>query len=95
MAEHSLLVPFLNQDPVYTYGVELGMQIVAPMLRKKRVVKGYFRTENEEQIRLTAGRLGYELTRCKPWRFEGSRTGWVWMVMRKRPENVNPQGASS
>jgi hypothetical protein len=84
MAEHALLLPFLNKDPVYCYGVELGMQIIAPMLRGKRVIKGYFRTENEEQIRLACYRLGYDLLRCKPWRFDRKYTGWVWMVMRKK-----------
>lgn len=61
------------------------MQIIAPMLRGKRTIKGYFRTENEEQIRLACYRLNYDLLQCRPWRFEGSETGWVWMKLRKRP----------
>lgn len=82
--DHSLILPFLNQDPVYCYGVELGMQILAPMFRKKRVIKGYFRTENEEQIRLACHRLNYELKKCKPWINDGEETGWVYMVLRRR-----------
>jgi hypothetical protein len=84
MSEMSLLVPFLNKDPVYCYGVEYGMMIVAPMLRKEPEIKGYFRTENEEQIRLTCYRLDYEVAELKPWRFKRKNTGWVWMVLRKR-----------
>ena len=86
MAEHSLLLPFLNQDPVYTYGCELGLSVLAPMFRKRTVVKGYFRTENEEHIRLACHRLGYDLVRCKAWVCDGEETGWVWMKMRRRPE---------
>ncbi len=86
MASNQLLIPFLNQDPVYCYGVELGLQVIAPMLRGRRVIKGYFRTENEEQIRLACYRMDYELAKCKPWRFEGQDTGWVWMKMRKRAD---------
>lgn len=81
---YSLLVPFLNQDPVYCHGVELGMQVIAPMLRKRRVVKGYFRTENEEQIRLTAGRLGYVLEEVSPWDDGPEDNGWVYMKMVRK-----------
>jgi hypothetical protein len=83
MAEHSLLVPFLNNNPVYCYGCELGLQVLAPMLRKKKKIKGYFRTENEEQIRLCCYRMNYELKKCKPWYFKGKETGWIWMVMKR------------
>ncbi len=88
MAESALLLPFLNSSPTYCYGVELGMQIIAPMLRSKKRIKGYFRTENEEQIRLACYRLKYELLKCKPWRFEGKHTGWVWMKLRRRETEV-------
>jgi hypothetical protein len=84
VGEHTLLLPFLNDDPAYCRGVELGMNVVAPMLRRKKRIKGYFRTENEEQIRLACYRMGYDLVRCKPWRHEGKHTGWVWMDMRVR-----------
>lgn len=83
MAENSLLVPFLNQDPTYCYGVELGMQVLAPMLKKRKVIKGYFRTENEEQIRLCCTRLNYEVRQLKPWKHEGKDTGWVWMRLQR------------
>ncbi len=82
--ESSLLVPFLDQSQTYAHGVELGMQVLAPMLRKRRRIRNYFRTENEEQIRLTAGRLGYSVDKIEPWQYEGQDTGWVWMEMNRR-----------
>lgn len=88
MEGHTLLVPFLNHDPVYAQGVEFGMQVMALMNRGKRVVRGYFLSENEEQIRVAGCRMGYTLTKCKPWKFEGKETGWVWMVLRKEPKEV-------
>lgn len=84
MAEHSLLVPFLNQEPTYCYGVELGMQVLAPMLRKKKRISGYFVSSNEEQIRLCCYRLGYEITELETWVYEGKETEWVWMVLKRR-----------
>lgn len=88
MSQNTLLVPFLNQDPTYCYGVELGMQILAPMLRGKRCIEGYFRTENEEQIRLCCYRMGYEVAELEPWFHEDEETGWVWMKLRKTQEAV-------
>lgn len=81
MPESRLLIPFLNKSRAYCYGVELGMQIVAPMLRKTRRIKGYFRTENEEQIRLCCYRMGYAVKELKPRRWKKKATGWVWMVL--------------
>lgn len=92
-----LLVPFLNKDPAYCCGVELGMQVLAPMLNGAEEVRGYFRTENEEQIRLCAHRLGYTVTELRPWRYGRKYTGWVWMVMEKRDErsSVQTRGAGN
>lgn len=84
MTEYSLLIPFLDPSQRYCRGVELGMQIIAPMLNGKRVIRGYFRSRNEEQIRLAAHRMGYEVTLVKAWRFEGKRTGWVRMKLKKK-----------
>lgn len=90
--QYGMLVPFLDPSPTYCYGVEYGMNVIAKMLRTDREFGGYFRTENEEQIRLTCYRLGWEVAELKPWRFEGKCTGWVWMVVRPRPTLIDGAG---
>lgn len=92
MTTHSLLVPFLDPSKKYCYGVEYGMMIVSRMLLGIPILSGYFRTENEEQIRLTCYRLGYVIEELKPWRFEGKRTGWVWMRLTRRPDLIDGAG---
>lgn len=71
MAEHSLIVPFLTDDPMYAYGVELGMLYVRMRDGEEDVIEEFFLSWNEDQILLTAGRLG--------WRGEkvgGGVPGW-------------------
>ena len=85
---YGLLIPFLNEDPAYCYGVEFGMRVVVPMCRGRRLIKGYFRTENEEQIRLAASRMGYDVVELKPWHHGGMETGWVWMKMRRIQRDI-------
>jgi len=43
-------------------------------------IRGYFRSRNEEQIRLTCHRMGYRITELAPWRHDGKSTGWVWIT---------------
>lgn len=81
MTGRSLLVPLLDQSPTYCNGVELGMLILAPMLASAPRIQGYFRTENEEQIRLCCYRIGYRVEQLRPWRYKGKYTGWVWMIL--------------
>jgi hypothetical protein len=81
----SLVLPFLDPSRRYCHGVELGMQVASNMFAGADVVKGYFRAENEEQIRLACYRLGYAVRELKPWRWEGKRTGWVWMLLVRDP----------
>ena len=88
----SLLVPFLDPSQRYCRGVEYGMMVVTHMLDGRPEVKGYFRSLNEEQIRLTCYRLGYEVSEVAPWRHEGRRTGWVWMVLSRRPDLTDGAG---
>ena len=87
MADHNLIIPFLNNDPIYCYGVELGMSVLAPMFAGQAEISGYFRTENEEQIRLCCHRKGYEVEELKPWKFKRKDTGWVWMKLTKQEIN--------
>ena len=88
MADNVLLVPFLDPSPTYCYGVEFGMQVMAKMLAGEEEIRGYFRTENEEQIRLACYRMNYEVSELKPWKWKRKHTGWVWMVLTKRLEAV-------
>lgn len=59
------------------------MQVMAKMIRNAKRIEGYFRTENEEQIRLAAHRMGYSIAELKPWLLRKKRTGWVWMLLVK------------
>ena len=84
MAEHSLLIPFLNKSDDYCHGVEFGMMVAAKMVSGVKRIRGYFRTENEEQIRLACYRMKYDVVELEPWEHEGEDTGWVWMVLKRR-----------
>ena len=97
MAKNALVLPFLNQSDDFYHGVEFGFGVVAPMVSGEELIQGYFRTENEEQIRLACYRFGYHVEELKPWRprkkrRDGTRekrqeTGLVWMALTKR-ENL-------
>lgn len=90
-AEYRPLVPFLNQDPVYTYGVEFGfwwkdVQAMDPGGERT----AYVRTENEEQMRLACTRMGWEVTDLRPWDDGPPDNGWVLLTVRKpTPEGVS------
>jgi hypothetical protein len=81
--EWVLVCPFLDQDQKFAYGVEFGM-LYESMRRGDKVIKGYYRTENEEQIRLAAHRKGYDVTELKPWDEGPKDNGWVWIKLRKQ-----------
>lgn len=104
MDENSLVLPFLNQSDDFAYGVEFGFGVVAPMTLGAKTIHGYFRTENEEQIRLACYRFGYDVAELKSWRPREKRpdgtkgrrqeTGWVWMVLEKQgPDELLLAGA--
>ncbi len=83
-SEWGLVCPFLDQDSKYAYGVEFGM-LYESMRRGDKVIKGYYRTENEEQVRLAAHRKGYDVVELKPWKSVGQHdTSWVWIKLRKQ-----------
>ena len=50
---YGLVCPFLNDDPVYAYGVELGL-LYARMNDSDGVIEDYFCRANQDQILLLA-----------------------------------------
>jgi hypothetical protein len=82
------VVPFLNADPVYCYGVEFGMWYKdVSALEPGTEHMQYVRTENEEQMRLACIRLGWEVVELKSWDDGPPENGWVLMRVRKPPES--------
>lgn len=81
--EWGLVCPFLDQDSKFAYGVEFGM-LYESMRRGDKAIKGYYRTENEEQIRLAAHRKGYDVVELKSWNDGPPDNGWVWIMLRKQ-----------
>ncbi len=67
MAEFELVMPFLTDDPMFAYGVEIGMLYTRMRDTKEDVVEGYFCRWNQDHITLMASRLGWKVTEMKPW----------------------------
>lgn len=77
MAANTLVCPFLNDDPVYAFGVEFGM-LYARMQGSDDPIASYFTIQNQDQILLTASRLGWSVEEIEPW---GS--DWFWCRMER------------
>jgi hypothetical protein len=87
MAQHTLVCPFLNDDPVFAYGVEFGM-LYARMNGESPEIADYFCLENQEQILLLASRLGWHIRETEQYGRD-----WFWCVMeRKSPWQSGCQG---
>ena len=82
-ATHTLVCPFLNDDPAFAYGVEFGL-LFARMGSGEGEVFGYFCIENQEQILLLASRLGWDVVEMKPWQVAPDQT--FWLHIRKRAD---------
>lgn len=83
-ANYGLVVPFLNADPIYCYGVEFGFWYKDVMaLNPGETHSAYIRTENEEQMRLACHRKGWEVVEIKPWDDGPEDNGWVYLTVRK------------
>ncbi len=74
---HSLIVPFLTDDPVFAQGCEVGM-LHERMKRTKRI-KDFFLRENQEQILLMANRAGWRVIKVEPY-----DDGWFYLNMRRK-----------
>lgn len=81
--EYGLACPFLNDDPVYAAGVEFGM-LWADLRQQPKRWSGYVLPTNEEQVRVAASRLGYEVPKIEPWTPDDeTETAWVLMELRR------------
>jgi hypothetical protein len=79
MTNHTLVCPFLNDDPTFAYGVEVGL-LFSRMQTRARRIRDYFCRRNQDQILLLAARLGWTVKRMKPW-----GNDWFWCDMTKKP----------
>lgn len=66
MSNHTLVCPFLTDDPMFAYGVEFGL-LYAHMQNGAGEIKDYFCRKNQDLILLLAGRLGWRVLKMKPW----------------------------
>jgi hypothetical protein len=71
------LIPFLEGEPLYAFGVEFGMWYAS--CRTKPEHAQHVRTENESQMTLTCSRLGWEVAECRPWEDGPPDNGWVFL----------------
>lgn len=76
---NDLVCQFLNDDPVFAYGVEFG--ILWMRMKEEDEIQGYFTTENQEQITLAANRGGFEIVQMKQWK-KGPE--WTWFHLRRK-----------
>lgn len=79
MAEHSLVLPFLDESSSFAHGVEVGMLYQRMRFGGERVIEELFLIDNEEQILLMAGWLGWHVVWSKPI----ETPGWVRIRMRR------------
>lgn len=80
MAEHTLIVPFLTDDPMFAFGVEFGLLYARMRDGDEQVIDELLVSFNEDQILLLAGRLGWRAEK-RPCDVEG----WCRLRLR-RPE---------
>src|SRR5688572_16575419 len=67
MDTHTLLCPFLNDEPAFAHCVEFGMLYARLRDERERAIEECFLIENQEQITLAANRLGWRIVRMCPW----------------------------
>jgi hypothetical protein len=73
MANHTLVVPFLTDDPVFAYGVEFGLLYARMAAAADTTIEDYFCRENQDRILLMANRLGWHVVEMKP-----HDKDWFW-----------------
>ena len=73
--EWGLVAPFLTDDPVFARGVRYGMLYMRLKRTRKRVVAEMVTEQDEEAVRLMAGRLGWAIRRRR-----SLAGGWVGLV---------------
>lgn len=81
---HTLVCPFLTDDPQFAHGVEIG--ILYTDMKCKRRIHGLYHRANQEQIILMTNRLGWtilELEREQDRKEEWTKD-WFWISMEKK-----------
>ena len=79
MTNHSLVCPFLTEEPSFAYGVEFGM--LRERMRRQKVIQDFFSIENQDRILLLASRTGWKVRKCKR-----HDKFWFWCELRKKPQ---------
>jgi len=72
--EFVCVLPFLNSDPMFARGVEIGVLWKNLCELKNLPLCGYYHTENEDQILLMCSRLNIKTTLG-----DIAEGGWRWI----------------
>ena len=78
MAQHRLILEFLNESPDFAYGFEAG-KLYQQMKSGQRSIEGIYHRVNTDQICLMARTLGYSVTSLKLL-----DEHWISVIMRRR-----------
>jgi hypothetical protein len=78
VATHSLVCPFLTDDPTFAYGVEFGL--LHARMSMEEAIADYFCRENQDRILLLANRLNWSVREI-----EAVDKDWFWCKMEKTP----------
>lgn len=73
---YGLICPFLDDDPKFARGVKFGMLYARMRNGEECTIKGYFTTDNQEQITLLCNRTGWRIVEMKPW--DDHPDDWTW-----------------
>ena len=66
MPNYSLVVPFLTDDLMFARGVQFG-QLYSRMRSDETVIQEYLSIWLQEQVTLTASRLGWRVAEMRRW----------------------------
>jgi hypothetical protein len=80
-ANYTCSVSFLTDEPLFAYGVEIGLLYARMKHRHADIIEDYFCRWNQDQITLMASRLSWQVV-------EMSRHSkhWLWIRLEKRTE---------
>lgn len=79
MSDYTCVLPFLTDDPQFAAGVEVGM--LHERMKRRRRIRGYYQTVNQEQITLMANRYGWRVVRMEVW---ADGPEWFFIDLRRR-----------
>lgn len=75
-AGNTLMVPFLNLDPVYAFGVEFGQLYAEMRAPDPEPIERCLTRTNQDQVLLAASRLGWTVDEIKK-----QDRHWFWIRM--------------